>query len=178
MGEMEILRVMLDKALAELSDLRAVEAIKQLKYRYFRSMDTADMSLLQSVLAPDFSFDLRGSAWAMAGESAEDFVAKMTLNFNSDMGTQHHGHHPEIKITPDGLSATGIWYLQDIVNDTFAGTLMFGTNFYHDTYVRTEDGWKIASSRWTRHIEVRHDIPWSVQYNDRYLADHGYQIKR
>ena len=176
MTEIEQLRCELDNALTELQILRAVEDIKQLKYRYFRSMDTADMSLLRSVLAEDFTFDLSGSAWALSGRTADDFVAKMTLNFNSDMGTQHHGHHPEISIDPGLECANGVWYLQDIVNDTVANTLVFGTNFYDDRYVRTSQGWKIASSRWTRHIEVRHALPWSVQYNDRYLAKHGRKL--
>lgn len=175
MSELTILRAELEKAVAEIAMLRAVEDIKQLKYRYFRSMDTADMLLLRSVLMDDFKFDLSGSVWALAGDSADDFVGKMRLNFNSDMGTQHQGHHPEITVAADGQSAIGTWYLQDIVNDTRAGTLLFGTNFYDDRYARTEHGWKIASSRWTRHIEVRHDIPWSIQYNDRYLANHGHK---
>lgn len=168
----------LSGALRELAVLRAIEDIKQLKYRYFRAMDRADMALLRSVLAEDFHFDLSGSAWSMKGSDREDFIERMRLNFNSDMATQHHGHHPEITIDADGRSAGGVWYLQDIVHDGAQGSLLFGTNFYDDRYIRTAEGWRIASSRWTRHIEVRQNLPAPLLYNDRYLAHHGHKITR
>lgn len=173
-NEVEALKTRLDRLTQQLTELRAIEDIRQLKYRYFRAMDMADMALLRTLIMPDFHFDLRGSQWRLHGTNANDFVAKMTLNFNANMATQHHGHHPEISLADDGQSAVGIWYLQDIVHDTVSNNILFGTNFYDDHYILTTAGWRIASSQWSRHIEVRQQLTTELQYHDRYLADHGH----
>lgn len=175
-NEVKAIQSRLDLMAQELAHLRAIEDIRQLKYRYFRAMDMADMALLRTVLTPDFHFDLRGSQWQLCGTDRDDFIAQMTLNFNSAMATQHHGHHPEITIGEDGKSASGIWYLQDIVHDTNRNSLLFGTNFYDDHYILTPSGWRIASSQWSRHIEVRQKLAMPLTYHDRYLAEHGHPI--
>jgi len=50
---------------------------------------------------------------------------------------------------------------------------MAGTCFYHDRYLRTDGGWKLQSSWWDRHLEVRHVTGFMPNYTDRYLKEHG-----
>lgn len=73
--------------------------------------------------------------------------------------TQHHAHHPEIDLTSD-TTATGIWYLQDIVIDLAANTTLRGAAFYHDEYEKVDDQWKIKHTGYFRtyeEIEERSD---------------------
>jgi hypothetical protein len=48
--EVKAIQSRLDLLAQELTKLRAIEEIRQLKYRYFRAMDMADMALLRTVL--------------------------------------------------------------------------------------------------------------------------------
>ena len=56
--------------------------------------------------------------------------------------------HPEIAI--DGDEATGIWYLQDKVIAAEFNFMLIGAGFYHDSYRRTADGWKISKTGYDR----------------------------
>ena len=66
--------------------------------------------------------------------------------------TEHHGHHPEITLTSDG-EARGTWYLQDRVIVPAADLEIGGTAFYEDRYRRTDEGWRIAHTGYTRVFE-------------------------
>jgi hypothetical protein len=65
--------------------------------------------------------------------------------------TVHHCHMPEVTLTgPD--TASGIWAMQDHVTMTLRGAPFSfrGAGHYRETYVRTEDGWRIKSSKLER----------------------------
>lgn len=62
--------------------------------------------------------------------------------------TEHHVTHPEI--TVDGGEASGIWYLQDRVIVAEFDFMLVGAAFYHDTYRKTPDGWKISATGYQR----------------------------
>ena len=156
-----------------LQRLEDVEALKQLKYRYFRALDTADMALLTSLLTEDFHCRFDSDRFELVCNSRDEFVAGMESFFNQNMATQHQGHHPEIAIAEDGNSATAVWYLQDFVHNIETDWFMMGTNFYHDELVRTEAGWKQRSSTWTRHIEISDFLTFEPNYTGRYLKTHG-----
>ena len=66
----------------------------------------------------------------------------------ADAKTAHQIHSPQI--TVDGDRADVVWAMQDrVVKDSFALT---GYGHYHETCVRTADGWKIAHQTLTRLI--------------------------
>jgi len=133
--------------------------------------------LLRGVLTDDFNCHFWGDAFDFVATSREEFIEKMALNFNSEMATQHQGHHPEITIDENGEHASGIWYLQDIVHNLHENTLLAGTCFYQDRYVRTKDGWKLQSSHWDRHVEIRQDLHFMPNYTGRYLKTHGRKVQ-
>ena len=157
---------------SRIARMEDVEQITLLKHRYWRAIDSADAELLASVLTEDFTAHMQGSAFDLTVTSRQQFIEQILATMTDDTAAQHHGHHPEITIESEN-EASGIWYLQDIVHRAAANLLTVGTCFYHDRYVRTEEGWRLASTQWGRHVEVRQPLTVPVRFTDRYLATHG-----
>jgi len=140
--------------MAEIDD---IEAIKQLKARYFRFLDTKQWPEFVDVFTPDVSTEVAEANITMTG--AEEFVAFVSAAM-ADAVTTHHGHMPEITLTSDS-TATGIWAMFDDV-DLPRGiqgvpgvpegpSRMRGSGHYHERYVKGQDGrWRIAALRLTR----------------------------
>jgi len=123
-----------------------VEAIKRLKARYFRTMDTKDWSGMREVFAEDVVVDTTQSGGGVI-TSADAFIAFLRETLD-DVVTVHHGHMPEIELTSP-TTATGIWALQDILKWP-NGVELHGYGHYHETYVKTGDSWRIKSTKLTR----------------------------
>ncbi len=128
-----------------------VEAIKRLKARYFRTMDTKDWQEMRQVFADDVVVDTSASGGSVVS-GADEFIAFLEPVLREAI-TVHHGHMPEIEITSPS-TATGIWALQDVIvwSD---GTRLQGYGHYHETYERVDGEWRIKSSTLTRlHVDV------------------------
>ncbi len=126
-----------------------VDAIRRLKARYFRLMDTKQWDEMRSVFTDDCHFDTTADG-APEIDGADRFLA-MIRRFIEHAVTVHHGHMPEIELTgPD--SATGVWAMEDELWFPDGGPIrhLHGFGHYHETYRRTPDGWRIASLRLTR----------------------------
>jgi hypothetical protein len=131
--------------------LADIEAIKQLKARYFRFLDTKQWAELSEL----FTDDLRVEAEGQAGDAPttwdgrDAFIASLR-EFLDGAVTTHHGHTPEIDVTGD--RATGIWAMFDDLElphgapgDAGQAERHRGTGHYYEEYVRSADGsWKIA----------------------------------
>ena len=127
-----------------------VEAIKQLKARYFRTMDTKDWSAMRQVFTDDVVADTT-EAGGPSITGADDFNAFLQQTLG-DAVTIHQGHMPEIELTSP-TTATGIWALHDIV--IWPTGRLEGAGHYHETYEKTDGGWRIKSLRLTRlHAEM------------------------
>jgi uncharacterized protein (TIGR02246 family) len=131
-----------------------IEAIKQLKARYFRGMDTKDWDAMRRVFTDDTVIDTTASGGAViAGADAFLDFLRETL---ADTVTVHHGHMPEIELTSP-TSATGIWAMQDFVVWP-NGARLVGFGHYQEVYRKTGDQWQIASSTLTRlHMDITTD---------------------
>ncbi len=129
-----------------LDAIEAIEAIKQLKARYFRTMDTKDWAGMRQVFTDDLVMDTTDSGGGVT-HGADEFMAFLEPVL-AEAVTVHHGHMPEITITSD-TTATGVWSMEDTI--VFPdGTTLHGTGHYHETYVRTDGTWRIATSTLTR----------------------------
>ena len=131
-----------------------IEAIKQLKARYFRSMDTKDWDAMRRVFTDDAVIDTTASGGAViaGADTFLDFLREML----ADTVTVHHGHMPEIDLTSP-TSATGIWAMQDFIVWP-NGTRLVGFGHYQEVYRKTGDEWQIASSTLTRlHMDITTD---------------------
>jgi uncharacterized protein (TIGR02246 family) len=128
-----------------------IEAIKQLKARYFRTMDTKDWEGMRQVFTDDVAVDASASGGGVVSGAAE-FLAFLEPVLREAI-TVHHGHMPEIEITSP-TTAVGIWALQDIIVWP-EGTRVEGYGHYHETYQLVGGEWKIKSSTLTRlHMDV------------------------
>ena len=129
-----------------------IEAIKNLKARYFRALDTKDWVLFGDCLTEDI--EGRYSDGELSFDGKESLVGFMADNLSAaHMVTMHQGHHPEISINDDGKQATGVWYLQDIVIDLQGMTRLYGSAIYQDEYRAEEGQWKISKIGYSRIFE-------------------------
>ena len=128
-----------------------LEAIRQLKARYFRTMDTKDWEGMRQVFTDDVIMDTT-EAGGRVIRGADEFMAFLQ-EMLADAVTVHQGHTPEIDLTSD-VTAAGIWALHDIVIWS-NGTRLDGYGHYHETYSKGAEGWRISSSKLTRlHFDV------------------------
>jgi SnoaL-like domain len=129
------------------------EAIKQVKYRYLRALDTKHWDDFADTLTED----IKGDYGSSVGEELHftnraDLVDYMRSALGPGVITEHRVTHPEIVV--DGDEATGSWYLQDRVIVAEFNFMLIGAAFYRDTYRRTADGWKISATGYDRTYEA------------------------
>lgn len=133
-----------------IEELIEIEAIRLLKARYFRLLDTKDWGGWVDLFAPDAQMNLEevGDAVIISGAVAiVDFVQAAI----DPMITCHHGHMSEIEIISP-TAATGIWAMEDILQGPPGGlfTSLHGWGHYHETYTKFDDGWRFQTLRLTR----------------------------
>lgn len=142
--------------------LVAREAIYQLKARYCRCMDTKDWAGLESVFAPQATFDLRAGTGDLSLPQDVRTGAASIVSFMReavvDLVTVHQVTQPEIEILST-VRARGVWAMQDLLVVPDGSPLPFrrlrGFGHYHETYVRLHTGWAIESLRLSRlHVET------------------------
>ncbi len=125
-----------------------VEAIKQLKARYFRLMDTKDWDGFRACFTDDVVVDVSADG-AGSFEGVDAFMTMLVPTL-SEVVSVHHGHMPEITLTSD-TEATGIWAMEDTLRFGSESQMeLHGYGHYHETYRKTDGAWKIATTRLTR----------------------------
>lgn len=131
-------------------DHDALEELRQLKYRYLRTLDLKCWDDFADTLTEDVTASY-GPALRFDGRGA--VVDFMRNSLGPAIITVHHCHHPEIHVAGD--TATGTWYLDDKVIITEHRTLLTGAAFYDDTYARCADGaWRISRTGYVRSYEA------------------------
>ena len=129
-----------------MDEMVEMERIKQLKARYFRTMDNKDWKGMRQVFTDDVVMDTTDSGGNII-EGADAFMDFLEPTLR-DAVTVHHGHMPEIEVTSDS-TARGVWALQDTILWP-NGSRMVGYGHYHETYQKVGGEWKIKSSTLTR----------------------------
>ena len=136
-----------------------IESIRQLKYRYFRYLDSKLWDPLKELFVPEAVSSYAGGRYAFEGRDA--ILEFLIDSLGPTMITMHHGHHPEIQLTSESV-ATGIWALEDLVIDTANELTIRGAAYYQDEYVKSNGEWKIRSTGYERlfeEMESRKDRP-------------------
>lgn len=133
-------------------DWKDLEAIKRLKYRYQRCLDTKQWDELRECFTEDAQAAYSSGKFSFEGRDA-------ILKFLSGAmgGESFHSSHqvsqPEIDLV-DENTAVGRWCLVDHVIDTKFDITIRGAAFYEDEYRRGDDGaWRISKTGYTRTYE-------------------------
>jgi hypothetical protein len=140
-------------------ELRAIDAIRQLKSRYFRYLDTKDWEGMETIFCDDVVFDLRagvttdpeggGLGTENLFRSRDAFLDFIRPSMAGSVSV-HHGHGHEVSIDgPD--KAHGVIAMEDQVVRADNGELILeGYGHYHEEYRRVAGEWRIARSRLSR----------------------------
>ena len=131
--------------------LLEIEAIKQLKARYCRLLDTKDWQGWRGLFSDDFLSDT-SQAGGKVIRGADEFVAFTRKGLRSQ-ATVHQVHAPEIELT-SATTARGVWALEDVVRFG-PGVNLRGYGHYTETYEKVDGRWLITSSTLTR---LREDV--------------------
>jgi hypothetical protein len=140
-----------------MADWDAIEAIKRVKYRYLRALDTKHWDDFADTLTEDIVGDY-GSSLGKEHHftNRTELVEYMRTSMPAGVITEHRVTHPEI--TVDGEVAEATWYLQDRVIVPEYNFMLFGAGFYHDRYRKTPDGWKICATGYDRTYDVSQSV--------------------
>jgi uncharacterized protein (TIGR02246 family) len=137
-----------------IQQLIEVEAIRRLKARYWRCMDTKDYDGFAAVFTEDATllFDSDVSTLGRDGKTnpivrTRQGIRDYVSNSQRYATTVHQGHTPEIDILSE-TEARGIWTMEDIVERP--DTTMHGHGHYHETYRKVNGEWLIATVHLTR----------------------------
>jgi len=126
-----------------------VEAIKQLKARYFRLMDTKQWLPFSQVFSDDVIVDVSHDKHAPGDKivgraNVVDFIRKAV----GKAATVHHGHMPEIELL-SATEARGIWAMFDYVEFKPSRGIR-GYGHYHEEYRKERGSWHISKLKLTR----------------------------
>ncbi|MCZ4653892.1 nuclear transport factor 2 family protein [Gordonia amicalis] len=148
-------------ATRRLDELAHIEAIKQLKHRYWRSCDAKDVNGFRSCFiargaridyGPLGTFD---DAEPMA--TIFEQVALHKVDGQYVIFDMHHGHHPDITLTSE-TTATGRWTLKFRQVNLLDRTETVMTGEYDDEYVVEDDEWKMSASKLTERWSLRRPL--------------------
>lgn len=121
-------------------------AICNLKADYCRLLDTKDWDGWKALFIEDAVIDTRPSGGTLE-KGREAFVTSVMGSLENAQ-TAHQVHSPQITLVGD--EARAIWAMQDRVKK--GEWALTGYGHYEERYVRTADGWKIASQTLSRLI--------------------------
>lgn len=144
-------------------EIDALEDVRQLKYRYFRTLDLKCWDEFADTLADDVvaEYGTRALDEPLVFEGRDSLVGFMRKALGTAITSVHFAHHPEITVA--GSTAEGSWAFEDTVIVPEAGRVIRGAGYYRDSYRRDEDGrWRIARTSYERIYEATialEDVP-------------------
>jgi hypothetical protein len=145
-----------DDGVPVIEQLAASEAIRCLKARYFRLLDTKEWRQFRLLFCAECEFDDTSTPFP----DADAFVTAIA-EIHASTQTVHHGHSPEIEIT-SAVTARAIWAMSDYVTwPPDAPPLAFGSvtkeaygfrgyGYYKEEYRKEADSWKISRFKLSR----------------------------
>jgi hypothetical protein len=116
-----------------------IEQIKQLKYRYVRSLDLKLWDDFAACLAADCRWSSRGGT--MTHDNRAAFVSWVIEGVGAPSRLSSHTvGHPQITLTSP-TSATGTWKLESTIILVDQDLTTHGSGFYYDEYVKRAGTW-------------------------------------
>ena len=150
----------LEELEARLAALEDVDAIKRLKYVYWRCLDTRRWDELATCFTADATVEYGAGEYRFQGPEAIIGFLRRALGESGHIGI-HHGHQPEIDLTGPA-TARGTWALDNYFFNVGQNRCVRIGAFYHDRYEKRDGAWRIAHTGYTYvfHEEwKRDDLP-------------------
>jgi uncharacterized protein (TIGR02246 family) len=150
-----------------LEELWAIEAIRAVKARYCRTLDTKDWDHFAALFTKDAVMDVSQDTGNPPITGTAAILAQVRYAVDQ-AATSHQVHTPEITLTgPD--TAEGVWAMQDRVvwkpdmSPVPGVASITGYGQYHERYRREGGDWKIAALTLTRfHVStVIQNLIWN-----------------
>jgi hypothetical protein len=145
-----------------LQTLLAENEIKRLKACYCRFLDTKDWDGLRSLFLQDAVLDVQQDTGNPPIHGRAAIIEQIRFAV-IDAASSHQVHTPEITLAHDD-TAQGVWAMQDRVvwqsgKSPIPGVASItGYGQYHESYRKSDDGWKFASLKLTRfHVDMHTD---------------------
>jgi len=130
---------------AEIRVLKDIEAIKRLKHKYCRCIDTKLWDELIDCFSGDASAEYYRPEWQFHGAKAIVQWIREADGRDYIHGV-HQCHNPEIDVTGD-TTAKGVWALYSYSVDRQADRVSRFVGLYHDEYIKENGVWKIKSTK-------------------------------
>ena len=156
-----------------MQELLDLEAIKQLKYKYFRCLDSKLWDEIAETLTDDATAAYDNGKYAYEGKAAIVEFLSSSLG-DPDIISLHMGHHPEIELTGES-TAEATWYFEDRLIFAKANYRLRGAGFYRDQYVKVDGGWKIRHTGYVRTFE---EVQNAAEGPNWSLTHYGDQLKK
>lgn len=156
----------------DIQHLMDIEAIRQLKYAYFRCVDTANLEELATLFHEDVSVHFVGGTYEWKIQGKQDYIDNIGMSFSKAAVGQHNAHHPEIQVLSD-TEATAIWYLADNMWILNHNAKTCGTAIYWDRYLKVDGRWLIKDTSYERVYEINEVLSEPPNLSSHYLGVHG-----
>ncbi len=134
-----------------MADLQEIEAIKRVKYKYMRCVDSKRWEEMADCFTEDATSAYSDGKYSFQGREAIINWLREAMN-SPTVVSAHHVHHPEIDLTSP-TTAKGIWAMEDTFTDTGGNFTLRGAGFYEDEYVKIDGQWKIKHIGYRRTFE-------------------------
>lgn len=167
---------------ARLQRLEDIEEIKQLKGRYWIACDldivgghNHDYETIAELYAQDGTWEVEAidlpdlHRAARRAEGRDAIREYFRANQERYAFCMHFGIAPVI--TVDGDTASGHWHLLATMHLKEPDIGFWAGAHYHDTYVRTADGWRIQSTRVTSGFSTPFEAGW---HRTKYFVPAGW----
>jgi hypothetical protein len=152
--------------------LEDIELIKQLKYRYCRCIDMANLDELKTLFTEDASVRYQGGSYLFEAQGRDKILEALGYAFHSEAIAFHHVNHPEIEVTSP-TEAKGTWYLKDWFLDLKNKIITDGSALYKDSYVKQNGKWLIKRATYERIYEIVTPFTDKPNITAHYLAKHA-----
>ena len=157
---------------ADIQRLMDMEAIRQLKYAYFRCVDTCNLEELATLFHEDVKVHFVGGTYEWNVEGRQAYVDNIGMSFSREAIGQHNAHHPEIQVLSD-TEATAIWYLADNMWILNHNAKTYGTAIYWDRYLKVDGKWLIKETNYERVYEINEVLEERPNLSSHYHGAHG-----
>ncbi len=149
----------LEDLAARVQTLEDIEAIKKLKARYCEAADRRS----EEAFLGCFTADATWEGGSFGSYQGRDAIQKLFRAIPDALSFAiHYVMNPQIEV--DGDRATGRWYLLEPCTMLEGGEqAVWGAAYYEETYVRTEDGWKIATLDLSQQFWSPFEHGWAKQ---------------